>query len=47
MTVDLEHLAMVGDGETVALISREGSIEWLCLPRFEFGRLLRRLARQP
>jgi len=35
MTTSLEDLAIVGDGETVALVSRRGAIEWLCLPRFD------------
>ncbi|HET7413447.1 MAG TPA: glycoside hydrolase family 15 protein, partial [Pararhizobium sp.] len=35
MTTALEDLAMIGDGETVALLSSHGTVEWLCLPRFD------------
>ena len=35
MSLPLEDYAMVGDTETVALVSRTASVDWLCLPRFD------------
>ncbi|MGN6110128.1 MAG: trehalase-like domain-containing protein, partial [Kofleriaceae bacterium] len=35
MAAPLEHYGLIGDTTTVALISRTGSLDWMCLPRID------------